>query len=257
VTLAESLRRSREYGRCGFVPFLSAGDPTLAATERYAQELARAGADVLELGVPFSDPVADGPAIQLASERALKRGATLAKVLALAGRLRNGPPVVLFTYLNPVLTMGKDAYAKACKKNGVKATLIVDLPAEEWGDWKTTLEKHGVEPVLLASPTTEPDRLRLIGRRSGSVVYYVSREGVTGVRSGLAPNLAARLTQVRKTTGKAVIAGFGIASRAQARALARHCDGVVVGSALVTAADEGGTARLGRLAREIVGGLQC
>lgn len=254
MTLAQALAARRKEGRCGFVPFVEAGDPSLAATEKVARALADAGADLLELGVPFSDPVADGPTIQAASERALKAGATLDKTLALAKKLK-GPPVVIFTYLNPVLRMGRDAFAERCAESGVKGALIVDLPAEEWAPWKKALEAQGVEPVLLASPTTDDARLRLIGRRSGSLVYYVSREGVTGARRDVPRDIAKRLAHVRKTTGKPVIAGFGVASRAQARALAPHCAGVVVGSAIVAAARDGGAKKAAKLAREIVAGL--
>ena len=257
MTLAETLARRRRGGRCAFVPFIEAGDRSLRDTERYARELARAGADVIELGTPFSDPVADGPTIQEASERALRGGASLNKVLALAQRLKQagGPPIVLFTYLNPALRMGREEFARRCGRAGVAGALVVDLPAEEWGPWKKALEARGVEPVLLASPTTTDERLKLIARRSGSIVYYVSREGVTGARRGLEPSLLARLRHVRRTIAKPLIVGFGVASREQARALAPHCGGVVVGSALVAAAAEGGRRRLGRLAREIVSGL--
>ena len=139
--------------------------------------------------MPFSDPVADGPIIQASAERALRRGASLASTLALAKKLRaNGaPPIVLFTYLNPVLRMGMLPFAEACGDAGVAGVLIVDLPVKKWAPWKKALESRGVEPVLLASPTTTDRRLRLIGKMSGSIVYYVSREGVTGVRAGLAP----------------------------------------------------------------------
>ena len=258
MTLAQILERRRLVeNRCGFVPFLEAGDGSLRATERCALELTRAGADILELGVPFSDPVADGPVIQAASERALRSGTTLAKTLVLAGRLKNAgaPPIVIFTYLNPAMRMGRDAFARVCKKAGVAGALIVDLPAEEWGPWKKALEKNGVEPVLLASPTTTDERLRLIGRRSGSIVYYVSREGVTGVRKGTMPSTESRLRHVARMTAKPLIVGFGVASRAQAQALARYCQGVVVGSALVSASASGGPLKLRRLSREIVAGL--
>lgn len=254
MSLALTLEARRARGRCGFVPFVESGD---GPTEALVLELARAGADIVELGVPFSDPVADGPAIQAASERALRRGASLETTLALAARLRKkgAPPIVIFTYLNPAMRMGMEAFAKACGDAGVAGVLIVDLPAEEWAPWKKALEKRGVEPVLLASPTTTDARLRLIGKMSGSIVYYVSREGVTGVRSGLAPSIDARLKHVRRVTGKPLIVGFGVAKREQARALARASAGVVVGSALVIAAAEGGAMKAARVANEVVSGL--
>lgn len=254
MTLAAALARRRSQGRCGFVPFVESGD---GATESIVAALERSGADIVELGVPFSDPVADGPVIQASAERALKRGASLASTLALARKLRSrgAPPIIIFTYLNPVLRMGLEPFAKACEKAGVAGVLIVDLPAEEWGPWKKALEKRGVEPVLLASPTTTDERLRLIGRMSGSIVYYVSREGVTGVRSGLAPAIESRLRHVRRIIAKPLIVGFGVATRTQAQALARQCAGVVVGSAIVSAADEGGPSKVRRLSRDVVAGL--
>ncbi|MBI3551308.1 MAG: tryptophan synthase subunit alpha [Elusimicrobia bacterium] len=260
MSLAQALARRRASGRCGFVPFLTAGDPTLAATRGYLEALTRAGADIVELGVPFSDPVADGPVIQAADMRALKAGATLTKVLDLVRSSRgNGlrTPVIVFTYLNPVMSLGLAAFAKRCARSGVDGVLAVDLPAEASGPLSAQLGRNGVELVLLASPTTSDERLRAIGRKSGSIVYYVSREGVTGVRRGLAPRLAARLKRVRALTGKSLIVGFGVSRRAQARALARHADGVVAGSALVAAAASGGKKALAKAAREICGGLAC
>lgn len=254
MSLALTLEARRARGRCGFVPFVESGD---GATEALVHELARAGADIVELGVPFSDPVADGPVIQASAERALRRGASLGSTLALAKKLRakGAPPIVIFTYLNPVLRMGMLPFAEACGDAGVAGVLIVDLPAEEWGPWKKALESRGVEPVLLASPTTTDRRLRLIGKMSGSIVYYASREGVTGVRAGLAPSIDARLRRVRRITAKPLIVGFGVAKREQARALARACAGVVVGSALVAAAAEGGAMKAARVANEVVSGL--
>lgn len=259
MSLAEALSSRRARGRCGFVPFLTAGDPSLLETAANLRALAAAGADIIELGVPFSDPMADGPVIQAADHRALLRGVTLPKVLALVARLRRkgfSTPVILFTYLNPVWSMGAEAFAKACGKSGVDGVLVVDLPGEEASRLGVPLRARGVEPVLLASPTTSDARLRSIGRASGSIVYYVSREGVTGARKGLAPGIAARLRRVRRLTGKAVIVGFGVATGAQARALSGLADGVVVGSALVAAAGgPKGSRRLARLARSITAGL--
>jgi tryptophan synthase alpha chain len=259
ATLAEALAARRARGRAGFVPFLVAGDPSPAATLRTARVLAAAGADLIEIGVPFSDPVADGPVIQAAGQRALAEGMTLTRAAKLVAELRRGgaaPPAILFTYLNPVLRLGPSAFARLCADSGVAAALIVDLPAEDSGPLAKALAARDVEIVLLASPTTTDARLRVVGRASGSVVYYVSREGVTGARSGLAPGLAARLKRVRALTGKALIVGFGVAEPGQARSLAPHADGVVVGSALVAASAKGGAAAVGRLARRLVAALE-
>ena len=260
ATLAAVLRARRAFGRPGFVPFLVAGDPSAAITVEAAKALADAGADLLEVGVPFSDPVADGPVIQAAGQRALAKGMSLTRAAKLVVAVRRAgveTPAILFTYLNPVLRLGPSAFARLCADSGVAAALIVDLPAEDAGPMAAALAARGVEIVLLASPTTTDARLRAIGRASGSVVYYVSREGVTGVRAGLAPGLAARLKRVRVLTGKSLIVGFGVAEPAQARALAPHADGVVVGSALVAACAQGGSAAVGRLARRLVAALEA
>jgi tryptophan synthase alpha chain len=180
-----------------------------------------------------------------------------AKLVVAVRRAGVETPAILFTYLNPVLRLGPSAFARLCADSGVAAALIVDLPAEDAGPMAAALAARGVEIVLLASPTTTDARLRAIGRASGSVVYYVSREGVTGVRAGLAPGLAARLKRVRVLTGKSLIVGFGVAEPAQARALAPHADGVVVGSALVAACAQGGSAAVGRLARRLVAALEA
>lgn len=259
TSLAAVLAARRAQGRAGFVPFLVAGDPSPAATLKAAQALAGAGADILELGVPFSDPVADGPTIQAAGQRALAKGMTLPKAAGLVAAMRRAgvnTPAILFTYLNPVLRLGPSAFARLCADSGVSGALIVDLPVEESARFSKALGERGVELVLLASPTTTDARLRDIGRASGSVVYYVSREGVTGVRAGLAPGLSARLKRVRALTGKPLLVGFGIAEPKAARALAPHADGVVVGSALVAAGAKSGPAAVGRLARRLVNALE-
>lgn len=252
-TLADVLSRRRRTGRCGFIPFIVAGDPALKATARYVRLLVEEGADIIELGVPFSDPVADGPAIQAAGMRALKSKTSLSGVLGFIAGLRakgERTPIILFTYLNPVLSLGYEVFARRCAESEVEGVLVVDLPVEEAGALNCALRKNKIEPVLLASPTTSPERLRKIGKESGSIVYYASREGVTGARKGLAAGLSQRLKKVKALTGKPLIVGFGVASRAQAQALAPLAGGVVVGSALVSAGPG-----LGRLARKIVRGL--
>lgn len=259
VNLARALHGRRVFGRAGFVPFLVAGDPSYEASLRSARAVIAAGADILEVGVPFSDPVADGPVIQAAGQRALAKGMTLRNAARFVRDLRAGGaaiPVVLFTYLNPILRLGVPAFAKLCAASGVTAVLIVDLPAEESASAEKELSRRGVELVLLASPTTTDARLARIGRASGSAVYYVSREGVTGVRKGLAPNLAARIAHVKRMTGKPLMVGFGVAEPGQAAALARHADGVVVGSALVRANSSGGPGAVRRLATRLVAALE-
>lgn len=259
LTLAKALRARRAFGRAAFVPFLVAGDPTPAQSLLAAKLLAEAGADVLEVGVPFSDPVADGPVIQAAGQRALAKGMSLRKAIGFVNNLRNDGitiPVVLFTYLNPILRMGIETFARAAKKAGATGVLIVDLPAEDSKETEGILKKHGLELVLLASPTTTDERLKIIAKASGTAIYYVSREGVTGVRNGLAGGIAERIKRVKKIVKKPLMVGFGVAEASQARALARHADGVVVGSALVKANFEGGPGAARRLARKIIGALE-
>jgi len=255
VSLARALSGRRARGRAGFVPFMVAGDGN---SLRIAKALIEAGADILEVGVPFSDPVADGPAIQAAGQRALKKGMTLRKAAGFVKDLRRSGvriPVVLFTYLNPILRMGVKPFAKLCADSGVTAALIVDLPVELSTAADGVLARYGVELVALASPTTTDQRLSRIGRASGTAVYYVSREGVTGVRKGLAPNLAQRLRHVRKLTKKPLMVGFGIAEPSQARKLAPYADGVVVGSALVLAGARG-AGDVSALAKRLVKALE-
>jgi tryptophan synthase alpha chain len=183
-----------------------------------------------------------------------------AAIVASLRRKRVMTPAILFTYLNPILRLGAEGFARLCARNGIDAALIVDLPVEECEKYSTALTRHGCELVLLASPTTTDARLREIGRASGSIIYYVSREGVTGVRSGLAPGLVRRLKHVRAMTGKPLIVGFGVATADQARALANYAEGVVVGSALVSALEAAGVtsgpAVVAKLARSLVSALE-
>ena len=259
VTLARTLSARRAFGRAGFVPFIVAGDPSREASLMAARLLAAAGADILEVGVPFSDPVADGPVIQAAGQRALAKGMSLARAIGFVKALRADGvtiPVILFTYLNPILRLGLEPFAKACAVGGVNAVLIVDLPAEESAATAKALKKRGVELVLLASPTTTDERLKLIGKLTGSTAYYVSRQGVTGVRKGLEQDIAKRLARVRRLIQKPLLVGFGVAEPSQARALARHADGVVVGSAIVCANATGGPDAVRRLAKRLIAALE-
>lgn len=255
MSLAQALLHRRAWGRAGFVPFVMAGEKSMAETGTLLRKLELAGADIIEVGVPFSDPVADGPVIQAASQRALSAGTTLEKVFLLLSRLRKSgfsTPVILFSYLNPLLRLGEKRLAAKCEKAGIQGVLAVDLPAENAACAKAAFEAKGVELVLLASPSTSDERLKLIGKMSGSIVYYVSREGVTGARKGLSPGLKKRLARVRKLTGKPLITGFGVSTPTQAKALAPLSEGVVVGSALVAA----GTKRAPALAKSLIAALK-
>jgi tryptophan synthase alpha chain len=236
--LERVLGDSRREGRKALVVYLCAGDPDLASTERLVPLLAEAGADVIELGVPFSDPLADGPTIQAASQRALQSGTSLAAVLDLVARLRASRcevPLVLFGYINPILRMGLEPFIARAAQSGADGILVPDLPLEEAGPLGHLAEGRGLSCVLLAAPTTPAERLRAIGAATSGFLYFVSVTGVTGARAELPTNLPAKLAEARAATKVPVAVGFGVSTPAQARALSAHADAVVVGSALVDA----------------------
>lgn len=236
-----SLRKALSTGKSAFIPFVMAGDPNMAETEKIVAALERAGATALELGVPFSDPVADGVTVQKAAERALAGGATLNGVLELVKKLRaNGVriPICLFSYLNPIYMMGYETFITAALKAGAQGALIVDLPPEEAGDYHATAKKHGFETVFLCSPTTTPDRLKLVDDYSSGFVYYVSREGVTGAQSALPQQLEQKIAALKTELKNPVAIGFGISTPDHVRALSGKADGIVVGSALVKIIEE-------------------
>jgi len=226
-------------GRKALIPFITAGDPSLEATVPVMHALVASGADVLELGVPFSDPMADGPTIPRSSERALARGAGMAWVLGAVRRFRErdaDTPVVLMGYLNPVEIRGPDAFARQAAAAGVDGMLLVDLPPEEAPEFRAAFAAHGVALVLLASPTTPDARLSLLLANAQGYLYYVSFAGVTGASERLDPAAAAaHLRRIRADSPVPVVVGFGIRDAASAAAMATDADGVVVGSALVSA----------------------
>jgi len=233
--LAERFAELRARGEKALVPFVTAGDPDLATTEALVPELEEAGADVVELGVPFSDPIAEGPTIQKASERALAANTTLRRILELVKRLRPRVriPIVLMGYANPFFTMGERGFAEAAAAVGVDGVIVADLPPEEGEGFYAALEAAGVAPVLLAAPTTTPERLALIAARSRGFLYYVALTGVTGARASVARDLEANVRRAREIASLPVCVGFGVSTPEQAREIARYADGVVVGSALV------------------------
>ncbi len=221
-------------GETAFIPFITAGDPTLAQTEAVVLALEAAGADVIELGVPFSDPVGDGPAIQAASQRALLNHITLADIFALLKRVRekSAVPILLFSYYNPLLAYGLERFAKDAAA-GADGVLCVDLPPEEADEYKAALDAVGMCTVFLTAPTSNDTRLALVSKQCTGFVYYVSQMGVTGVRTELANDLSSAVARIKKHTSKPVAVGFGISTPEQARAVAKIAEGVVVGSALV------------------------
>jgi tryptophan synthase alpha chain len=235
--IQKAFNRVRAEKRAAFIPYITAGDPHLDATKLFVRALSENGADIIELGVPFSDPVADGPTNQAAATRALEVGTTLQRILELVRALRSEgiqTPIVLFTYLNPVYRLGYEVFARRAKESGADGVLCVDLPPEEGKrEYLPALRREGLDTIFLASPTTSRERLPLIDEASSGFVYYASRTGVTGTQETLASTVIQELDQVKPQIRKPLAVGFGISSPEHVRALAPHCDAVVVGSALV------------------------
>jgi tryptophan synthase alpha chain len=233
--IAQKFAALRSTGEMGLVAYITAGDPTLAATEQFVLALAEAGADVIELGVPFSDPVADGPVIQRASERALRNGTTLSGVLSLVKSLRANTevPLVLFSYYNPVLQMGLEKFAESAKAAGADGALITDITPEEAGEYRTAMAAHGLDTVFLAAPTSTDERLALISKSTSGFLYLISRTGVTGTKDQLADELPALARRVRRFTELPIAIGFGISLPGHVALLGGLADTAVVGSALV------------------------
>lgn len=234
--IAEAFARAQAERRAAFVPFLVAGHPDLETTEELLLALAAAGADVLELGVPFSDPIADGPVIQAASAQALAGGATLERILALVARTRHRlrVPIVLFSYFNPIHAHGLARFADQAAGSGADGVLCVDLPPEEACEGLVpALADAGLDSIFLLAPTSTRERMRRVARAGSGFVYYVSRTGVTGERERLPRELPREVAAVKKAVALPVAVGFGISTPEQAGAVAAVADGVVVGSALV------------------------
>ncbi len=225
--------------RAAFVPFVVAGDPDLKTTEALVLKMAECGADIIELGVPFSDPLADGPTIQTASQRALKNGVNLKEIFRMAEKLKGIPtPLVLMTYFNPVFQYGLKSFAEDCHRNGIDGVIIPDLPPEEAGPWIQGAKPFKLGTIFLTTPTSSPERIRLASRYSRGFLYYVSVTGVTGARGKLPDELVKSIRQVRKYTNKPVAVGFGISTPDQVKEVSRIADGVVVGSAIVKMIEE-------------------
>jgi tryptophan synthase alpha chain len=233
----KKFRALRAEMRCGLIAYVTCGDPDVRTTIDIVRALEGAGADAIELGVPFSDPIADGPVIQAASFRALQRGTSIRDVLAIAREIRASSeiPLIAFSYINPILRFGIERFADAAGDAGINAVLTTDLPPESSGDFRRALHTRGVGAVFLLSPTSSDRRIALIDRTTDGFVYYVSTTGVTGVRSGLDPQLIDRLKEIRGKLEKPLAVGFGVSAAEHYTALAPHCDAVVVGSAIVRA----------------------
>jgi tryptophan synthase alpha chain len=233
--IAQAFARTRREKRAAFVAYLCAGDPDFDTSLAACRAVLEAGADVLELGVPFSDPLADGLTNQLAAQRALDGGMTAARVFELVKRLREKSqvPIIFYTYYNLVFSNGVENYVRAAKEAGVDGILTLDLPPEEADEMLAACTKHDMKTVFIVAPTTPAGRLARIGAAATGFIYYVSREGVTGVRDQVATNIPEAVARIRQHTALPVAVGFGISTREQVRQVARVADGVVVGSALV------------------------
>jgi tryptophan synthase alpha chain len=230
--LFDSLKRN---GRKGLIAYLTAGDPTPERTPALVEALERGGADLIELGVPFSDPIADGPVIQRAGQRALAAGTTLHKVLGIAAeiRRRSDIPLLLFTYLNPVLRYGLEALARDAAACGMDGCLLTDASVEEAGQYVEAMRRHGLDTVFLAAPTSTPQRLKLVAKYSTGFVYLVSRTGVTGARASLSEAVGPLVEAMRAVTDLPLAVGFGVSRPEQVAELGRQVEAVVVGSAIV------------------------
>ena len=234
--LSDRLEALRQSGRKALVTFITAGDPTLHATVPALHALVAGGADILELGLPFSDPEAEGPAIQTSSERSLAQGTTLLKVLKMVGDFRAtdaDTPIVLMGYLNSVLAMGNGKFADAACEAGVDGLIMVNLPPEEAGELKPLLDERNIDLVFLVAPTTTPERAAYIASNSSGFIYYVSLKGITGADHLQVESVAEHVGALKTVAQIPVLVGFGIKDAVAARAVAKYADGVVVGSALV------------------------
>jgi tryptophan synthase alpha chain len=257
--IARRFAELREAGRRGLVAYLTAGDPSLDRTPPLVEALERGGADLIELGVPFSDPIADGPVIQRASERALCNGASLRAIIGLVEKIRSRSeiPLLLFSYLNPVLRYGFSRFAADAAAAGADGTLLTDLSVEEAGPYVTEMRAQNLDTVFLAAPTSTPRRLELVSRYSTGFVYLVSRTGVTGERESLSDSLLPLIRRLRAVTDLPLAVGFGISRPEHLAELAPHADAAVVGSAIVRLIEQhGGGADLEARLEQFTAGLK-
>jgi len=260
--IGPTLSRLANDGRKALVPYFSGGDPDMDVTHDAILSAVEAGADLVEVGVPFSDPIADGPVIQASYQRALRAGASLPRILELCARLRRRTdvPIVLFGYYNPFLRYGEKALARDAKEAGVDGLLCVDAPPEEAGPLVDACKVAALDSIFLLAPTSTDDRIDAVARCATGFIYFVAVTGVTGARSTAPSGIAPLVERVRERTGLPVGVGFGISSGAQAAAVAKYADLVVVGSALVRAMHEAGArgaaAAAGKLVAELRGAME-
>ena len=233
--IEDAFTKLRQEGKKGFIPFITAGDPDLATTEQLLITLANSGATLIELGVPFSDPMADGPVIQRASERALKNKFGLQEILDTTSRVRKqiDTPIILFSYYNPLLQFGLKRIAEAAKEAGLDGVLVTDLTPEESGEFEAELRAQGLDMIFLVAPTSTDERLQLVAQHASGFVYAVSRAGVTGARSTISAEAEKLVTRMRRFSELPIAVGFGISNADQVKDVQRYADAVVVGSAIV------------------------
>ncbi len=243
----------------GLVVYLTAGDPSLEGTYNIALAALDAGADVLELGVPFSEPLADGPVIQRASERAVARGVTLRDVLGLSKRIREARPgagIVLFSYLNPVMRMGLPEFCRAAKEHGADGVLLTDMIVEEAAEYLLAMKANGLQPVFLAAPTSPDERLRAIAENSEGFIYAISRVGITGTQTALESDAEQLVGRLRQFTTKPIAVGFGISNAEHVAAVGRFADAAIIGSAIVSLIEQSAAGEEARAVGEFVRGLR-
>jgi tryptophan synthase alpha chain len=257
--IAERFARLKSKGRRGFIPFITAGDPDLETTYELLIELADAGASLIELGVPFSDPVADGPVIQRASERALRHGFGIEEILNLVSRAREtlDVPIVLFSYFNPLLQFGLERLSLEASRASVDGLLVTDLVPEEALEFSSMLRARNLDMIFLVAPTSTDERLRMVASRATGFIYAVSRAGVTGARAEMSSDAETLVSRVRRFSNLPIAVGFGISNAAQVRDVWRYADAAVVGSAIVAEIDrlsgaEGLAKRTGEFARALL-----
>jgi len=238
----QKFRDLQKHRRQAFIAYITAGDPSLESTARLVPELERRGVDIVELGVPFSDPIADGPVNQEASMRALRKDIGAGDVLETVRAIRRESqiPMIFFAYYNTILSHGLEAFVKDAAEAGLDGALVLDLPPEEAGEYKRLMDSRGLATVFLVSPITPEDRLELIARHASGFVYYVSQMGVTGERAQMSETIPAMVSRIRALTDTPVAVGFGVSTPDHVREIARHADGVIVGSSIVRRIGEQG-----------------
>ncbi len=253
--LSSSFAALRARGEAAFIPFVTCGDPDLGMTRDLALAYIEAGADVLEIGIPFTDPLADGPTIQRASERALKAGTTMDDAFSLISQLRERTetPIVPMTYINPVWQIGYDEFAAKCREAGADGVIISDLPPEEGQNWVEAGKKHGIDTVFLMAPTSDDARIERVAKSASGFIYAVARLGVTGARSDVPPEIGELVARVRRFTDTPICAGFGFSDATQIRQTIENTDvdGIVVASALIDRFCTSGRDGAAKYAREL------